>query len=354
MNRSLIALLALPVVALANEGTALDVPLEDKPSRTFAWQLPAETWSPVSGSFPIAHSGGSGFAVERAGDALLVDCDGDGTAERRIEGRENPDTKVTHAFVVLEGERVDGAALRYGIRLKRQSKGWQWSTATAAVGKVQGEDGKSTKIAVIDQDGDGVYGEIGQDALALGSAKVCTFLSESVHVGDQLYRLSVAADGTSLTLAPFDGPTGTLDARAELETDGKLLSTIVRSLDGKHSFDLARKREGITVPAGTYSMYRGSLGLGGSVVTIEPGRMKPITVKAGAEQVVTWGGPALAEFDFHREGGKLEIRPDEVWYYGAAGEEYSDWDPVGKSPEFTVKERKAGTELAKALFPGSC
>ena len=40
--------------------------------------------------------------------------------------------------------------------------------------------------------------------------------------------------------------------------------------------------------------------------------------------------------------------------YGAGGEEYRDWAPRGKSPEFTVKERAAGTELLKATFPGSC
>jgi hypothetical protein len=47
------------------------------------------------------------------------------------------------------------------------------------------------------------------------------------------------------------------------------------------------------------------------------------------------------------------ISPADVTYFGRAGEEYFIWDPVGKSPEFSIVERKAGTELTKAMFPGS-
>ena len=39
--------------------------------------------------------------------------------------------------------------------------------------------------------------------------------------------------------------------------------------------------------------------------------------------------------------------------YGAAGEQYSGWNPIGKSPEFTVKEKGSGAELARAVFAGS-
>ena len=352
------AALALPALAgfaaaAGSASSALEVALKDKPTRSFAWELPAENWQPVSGTFPIAHAGGASFAVQKAGDALMVDCDGDGQTERRIEGRKDPDTQITSAFVVLESERADGTPLRYGLRLRKRVKGWEWSTSTAAVGKLE-NDGATTKIAVIDQDGDGVYGEIGEDALVVGSGKVCTFLSETVHVAGELYALQVAADGSSLELAPYEGATGTLDARAELKTEGKLLAAVVRSVDGQHSFDLAKSRGGLKVPAGQYRVHRGHLGLGKAVVTVESGRMKPITVSAEEKTVLTWGGPAQAEFAYHRKGDELMIRPDEVWYYGAAGEEYKNWSPVGKSPEFTIKERKLGTELAKALFPGSC
>jgi hypothetical protein len=89
-------------------------------------------------------------------------------------------------------------------------------------------------------------------------------------------------------------------------------------------------------------------------VTVTQGDADYVDVDAGAATTLEWGGPVRAEFAYHRRGGELLISPAEVWYYGAAGEQYSTWYPVGKSPEFTVKEIGAGTEVAKALFPGSC
>ena len=44
---------------------------------------------------------------------------------------------------------------------------------------------------------------------------------------------------------------------------------------------------------------------------------------------------------------------DESGFKASTGRPYG-WAPRGKSPEFTVIERKLGTELLKALFPGSC
>jgi hypothetical protein len=97
----------------------------------------------------------------------------------------------------------------------------------------------------------------------------------------------------------------------------------------------------------------GELGLGESRVQMVTGQSKPITVSEGKDTRVCWGGPVRAEFDYKRIAGKVHLSPKAVWYYGAAGEEYVNWVPLGASPEFTIKEPK-GKEVARAYFPGSC
>lgn len=341
-------LLSLPAASLPPMGGTV-VALKDKPSRKFSYELPAERWLAVGDSVPIPHQGGAGFSVQVDGEALLIDADGDGTTERRIEGSKNKDTGNRRAFCLLEGTRSSGVPLRYAIRLRNLGKGWEWSPSGVVQGKLNGQ-----KIAIIDQDGDGIFGEIGQDALIMGTSKRAVFLSSTVHVNGQLMALHVNSEGTELQVEPFQGATGTLDLATEFEADGRVLGAVIKSTDGKHSFDLARSTGPVSVPAGRYRLHAGVLGLGQSRVQVLEGNMKPMVVRAGKATALAWGGPSRAEFTFQRAGGKIQFDPNRVWWYGAAGEEYKGWAPRGKSPEFTVKERKLGTELLKALFPGSC
>ena len=325
------------------------VPLKEKPSRAFSVVLPSETWQAVGSTFAIPHAGGEGFAVRPAGEGLEIDTDGDGAFDRVVEGVLDEDTGVRSGYTVLVGERASGTRLRYGLRLRNEGKGWQWSVGGSVTGRIG-----DLKVAVIDMDGDGVYGEIGQDALVLGSSENAAYLSETLVVGETVHSLTVARDGSQLTLGAYDGPLGVLEVTAGLEADARLLKAIVRSVDGKHSFDLARLGEEPRLPIGRYRLHGALLGLGDARVDVLEGRMRPIEVTASADTTLAWGGPTKAEFEFERAGGEVAFDPNRVWWYGAAGEEYRGWAPIGKSPEFTIKERKLGTELKKALFPGSC
>ena len=340
-------LLSLPAPPPLSGGEV--VLLKDKPSRKFSYVLPGERWLTVGDDLPIVHQGGTGFAVQTDGEALLVDTDGDGIPERRIEGGLNEDTGERKAFCLLEGTRTPGADLRYGVRLRNQGKGWEWAPSGAVQGKLGGQ-----KIAVIDQDGDGIFGEIGQDALIVGSGKRATFLSATMHVDGKLMALRVNSEGTQLELEPYQGAIGTLDLATDFEADGRVLGAVIKSSDGKHSFDLARSSGPLSVPSGRYRLHSGLLGLGEARVEVLEGNMKPMQVQTGQATSLAWGGPSRAEFTYQRSGNDLQFDPNEVWWYGAAGEEYKGWAPRGKSPEFTVVERKLGTELLKALFPGSC
>ncbi|MBL6719892.1 MAG: hypothetical protein ISQ08_00615 [Planctomycetes bacterium] len=323
--------------------------LKDRPSRAFEVVLPAERWFPVGELFPIAHAAGAGFAVAPEGEGLLVDADGDGALERTLEGVLDEGTGVRSAFVVLEGERAGGAPLRYGVRLRNEGKGWEWAPS----GTVRGQLG-DLRIQVIDQDGDGVFGEVGQDAIVLGSSDHATFLSSTLSIGGAVQTLTVAPDGSSLEVSPFTGPTGSLDLASEFDGDARILAAVVRSTDGQHSFDLAWAEGPLQVPVGRYRLHGAVIGLGDARVEVAEGAMQPLVVAAQAETALAWGGPTRAEFAFQRSGDQVAFDPEQVWWYGAAGEEYRGWAPRGKSPEFTIKERKLGTELLKALFPGSC
>ena len=110
----------------------------------------------------------------------------------------------------------------------------------------------------------------------------------------------------------------------------------------------------MAVPVGGYKLMTGQLGLGASRVTMTTGKSKAIVVGKDQTKQVCWGGPVQAEFAYRRGGGKVQLSPDQVWLYGAAGELYTGWVPLGASPKFTITEDKTGKEVAQAHFPGTC
>jgi hypothetical protein len=129
---------------------------------------------------------------------------------------------------------------------------------------------------------------------------------------------------------------------------------VVVASEGELSFSLARARDGLKVPAGEYRLHGGSLALGTSRATIRTGRSRPFAVGAGATCRVAWGGPVQAEFLYQRKGDELAFAPWDIWYYGRLGEEYADFLPLGRSPDFVVVENPGGDPLVIARFPGNC
>ncbi len=325
---------ALPVGASVS---AEMLELTYRPSRDWKIELPAETYRKVSGELP------GGFVTRVDGGKLLVDCDGDGTPEREVEGKLD-DQKVRRAMVVCRNS--DGRTLAY--RLMFADVGWLFAPGGMAVGKLG-----RVKLSIIDQDGDGRFDGYGTDALIVGTGNRAHFLSKVISVGGSLYSIDVAPDGTHLSYEPYEGESGVLDLTTAHKAQAKLLSAIVVSEDGSYSFDLAGAPDGLRVPAGTYRLRGGRLGLGKTRVEVRADKTEPLRVEPGKRLNVHWGGPVRAEFAYQRRGSKVAFSPDKVWYYGAAGEEYLDWKPIGKSPEFTVRDKESGKELAKAVFAGS-
>ena len=330
---------------LAPTGATVD--LAPKAYRTWKIELPADPFHKLSGAIPVPHANGDGFAVESRGVGFAIDTDGDGTLDRVVEGREHPETKVRHARVVLTGKTKDGADLRYPVRLEDKGQGWHWAAGGALIGDVDG-----TPVQLIDMDGNGRHDDVGRDAIVVGGTGIAQFLGESVAMDDEL--LSIHVEGARLTVAPYDGPTGTLDLHGEFDGNGVLLSAVVQSTDGKQSFELSMHEDGLRVPTGDYRLVAATLGLGDSRVVIDPAAMDSMEVAEEGETALEWGAPIRATFKFTRPGGEITLDPRDVEYRGSAGEKWIGWNPIGKSPTFHIKEKTTGDVLVDVVFPGSC
>ncbi len=321
----------------ARDQQGFTVPLAHRGQRKWKLKLPNEQWKPVGTAFRLAKTHGHDFATKTEGTRLKVDSDGDGEFDVTLEGKT--------AFVILRGKSPAGKPTAYAVRLQNKS-GWQYAPGGYLSGKV-----KDTPVKIIDQNGNGRFDDIGQDALIVGRGKVACLLSEAINVGGELYQARVS-DGTELVVTPYTGPTGKL--QLECGTKGKVLSAIVQSTNGRYSFDMAKATAGMKVPVGGYRLVCGELGLAESRVKMVTGKSQPLAVAKNQTKKACWGGPVKAEFDYQRQDGKVHLSPAKVWYFGAAGEQYVGWVPLGASPKFTITNSADGKEVAQAHVPGSC
>ncbi len=318
------------------------VDLVAKTFRTFDVLLPAPQFQPVGSGFNVPHEGGDRFDVKVEGDRLRVDLDGDHATESLVEGESG--------FVTLTGKSTTGHPIAYSVRLVHPpGEGWNYSCGSAMVGEVAG-----TRVQVFDQNLNGRFDDVGVDAIVVGKSQVASFLSKAVSIGNSLYGIEVASDGSSLSYAPFAGEAGELDLVTRFECKAELAAAVVTSADGRFSFDVAASKSALRVPVGEYTIHSGQLALGESRASMRTGRAHPIGVRKDETTTVEWGGPATAEFACERKGDTLNFSPWDIWYYGRLGEEYFNFLPLGKSPEFSIKNRLTKELILYAKFPGNC
>jgi len=347
----LVSLLAS--TAIAAEGADGErIPLKAKSFRQFDLVLPvapADRFQAVGDGIPISHQGGGRFVAKMDGSALFLDTDGDGIPDTRISGKK-VDGVGQVAFTILAGTSRDGQPFRYAVRLEDRGAGWRWAASGARAGKI-GE----TRVLIVDQNGNGRFSDVGEDAMIVGPGKTACYLSEVVSIGGALKRIDVAADGAWLAVTSFEGETGVLDLTSGLDAQARALSCVLKSADGRHSFDFAQVLGGMRVPAGVYNFEGGLIGRGNDTVRVSAGRTRTIRLAANEEKTVRWGNPVRAEFSYRRAGAQVAFHPEDIRYFGAAGEEYVDFTPFGASPEFAVavpKEDGRGVEIETAIFGG--
>lgn len=339
----LAACLAFPAVSSSSPMPPGEtVALESRPVRSWQVVMPAERSIPVGSGIAFAHAGGPRFIAHSEGERLRVDVDGDGTLDALVEGEEG--------FVTLTQTAADGRVTQYSARLTRTAgQPWHYTFGSVRTGEFRG-----TKLQLVDQNLNGRFDDFGEDALVVGRDVAASFLSRVVSIEGQLYELEVASDGTSCTLSPHLGESGVLDLGGAFRSQAKLHAAIVVSDDGRNSFSVARATGGLRVPAGAYRLHSGQIVLSDAHATIKGGSRSRFEVASGAIVRPEWGGPVRAEFAVQRDGDQLGFTPWDIWYYGALGEEYSNFMPLGTSPEFTIRERQSGDVLVYTRFPGNC
>lgn len=312
------------------------VPLETKVHRDWKFRLPAESWKPIGKAIVLPGDGEDvSFRSQLDGTTLAIDCDADGSFDTRIDAE-------SEAVVIL----VNGSE-RVALRV-RATPDWSYAPASLKSCSIDG-----TKVALIDQNNNGRFDDFGEDAMVIGVGKTASFLSKVVSVKGKLYSLSVAKDASSLSYAPYEGPTSKVDF--DVLTKGKVLAAILKSSDGSLSFDVSKSDgEVIVVPTASYVVHSGLLSFGGNQVSVRTGRAQPIALEADKTTELRFGGPVRVEFAYAVSGKEYSFSPTDIWYYGRAGEEYFDWQPLGKSPVIAIWDGVAKKKFTEVVFPPNC
>ncbi|MCA8971951.1 MAG: hypothetical protein KDC95_19345, partial [Planctomycetes bacterium] len=225
---------------------------------------------------------------------------------------------------------------------------WSYAPASVKRGAIDG-----TKVTIIDQNNNGRFDDYGEDALVVGVGKTASFLSKVVSVKGKLFSVTLASNGSTLSYAPYEGPTSKVDF--EVLTKGKVLAAVLKSTDGTLSFDVSKSDGEIaSIPTAEYVVHSGLLSFGGNTVSVRTGRSKPFALEQDKTTELRFGGPVAVEFAYEVKGDKWHFSPFDIWYYGRSGEEYFDWQPLGKSPRIAIWDGQKKKKITEVVFPPNC
>jgi hypothetical protein len=331
------------VALLAWSGAASIQEPEENASLSFRavkeWStlLPDERWQAVRGMIPIAHDGEEGYFVNAEEFRLAVDTDGNGSFDKEVKGESG--------FLTFSGRDAAGEKLEYAVRIRAGVAGWEFASSGLMQGRVRG-----VEVSLVDQNNNGRWNDVGEDAMFLGKAEAASFLSAVVNLKGELYEMEVSADGRSVVTRPYSGPRATLNLAASFDAEGELVTAVMRSANKRHSFEFAGAKEGLAVPAGSYVLEHAYGRKGAETVRGRSGRMKAVAIEAGENRTLEWGAPVTCEFTY-AENSATEITVQIPTFYGAAGEEWYEFQPDAKSPKIHVLDEK-GKEVWSGQFGG--
>lgn len=312
-----------------------------KPVSKWEFIVPGEKWVTIDGEISIPHSGGSGFAAKVYGaegaEKLDIDTNGDGRFDLTCKG--------LRATAKLRGKDEDGNSFNYSIRLTHSGSKWMYATGGVMKGKV---DGKS--LSLVDANCNGIWNEHGIDCYVDGGGDAATPITDALSLNGALYTLDLNETGQVATWSSFDEEVGKLDLSDKYKGQGKLVSALVESTDGRFQFNLADCKKGLTVPAGSYILKEASLKKKSLTAKVTKGSMKPFEVPASGAFALEWGGPVTAIYDWTENEGKVTVSPKALKFIGKAGEEYSGFQPSDVGPKILVTDRRTKKRLASGRF----
>jgi hypothetical protein len=197
----------------------------------------------------------------------------------------------------------------------------------------------------IDLDGNGSF-----DMPRLGGPSETTPLAGCVGVGGTFYKIAIEADGSKITLTPFEPGFGTLDVGA----DGAEM--VAFSDYGIYQGTVGADGT-LRLPAGRYAVIRlgtkkkDQVGEEWQLMMTEPPEaLNPLEVRQGQTHRVPLGPPLTAEVDVEQRERLVRLN---LMLKGAAGERYTPGAIKGRSrtppPEFDILS-EAGKVLETGKF----
>jgi hypothetical protein len=218
-----------------------------------------------------------------------------------------------------------------------------------------------TPVRVFDDNMDGIYGSLPatylhvgctegsfapeMDSIQVAGEKRARPWSEYQEIGGSWYKIVQEKGGTSLSATPATVKTGKL----KLKFKGPVKPTWVVVKGGatyeNSYFDVAGAGpQGVTVPAGRYTLYYGELRSGKKKQMIKtlilPGRNTPTwAVPEGGEATVELGGPFGFDFRLQKTNESIKVIGNTVVVVGATSERYErPWGCVAR-PEAAYRKK---------------
>jgi len=289
-------------------------------------------------------------AVGRRGARVCVDSNGDGKADR-ADGRGAGVGKVLRVPLVLEGRRIE-----YPARVVYATRGEvRLASAAALTADVEGH-----RVALLDPDMDGRFGEAGRDRIVVdrvekgspapgpsaGPAEAGVPMGKIHAVGDEIYALKLIEGMRALELTPIPGEKALVACAAGPQVEGCEFFLRHREKPFETRLSLGKRT---AMLAGDYDVLSCglTLRLKGEVGRFSAARGAKATVKVASRSVELRPGPPFT-LDFAasiESGTKLVV--DEPALVGGAGERYRPYLYVGgERSSLEVLLRSGGEETS--------
>ncbi|MFT4542757.1 MAG: hypothetical protein ACI835_005226 [Planctomycetota bacterium] len=227
--------------------------------------------------------------------------------------------------------------------------------AASLVGELNG-----TKIRIIDEDLDGIYGgphaswgNVGItggkfqpefDSVLVGKEKMARPWSRLQQIGDQWYEFEIDGSGLALSATPIELQTSTLKLKYK---GGKPTYMIVKGSAKFEDCFFNITSKGTEVPVGRYELYVGELRKGKKLQAVKALILPGETTQRWNAEVdktteIELGAPYGFDFSFTAEGDEVIVDGKSVCIIGTGGERYDR--PWGCVPRPEASARKAGSK----------
>ena len=242
---------------------------------------------------------------------------------------------------------ADGTAGNYAFKLQATKTPGEFNIIRHCA-RVARIDKKQHTVVLIDDNGNGLYNDLGCDAILIDQQPV-TFLGRQIYLNDKLYELLVHAGGTMIEIRPVAHyQAGSVDLFKAFEYPQKaqnlrIHTVIVQGKDCAFSFNPQQRVR--PLPVGAYDMVFALLERSTERIYVLPGEQTSFQVAANQETTVKWGGPIKMRFTIGSDGRNITVQPPS--FVGSAGEKYmpTDWQKIPCRATLSAIRRNPGRHM---------